>query len=78
MARYGGLWQAPDGFSHQEMSARLCISAGMMMQYSRHIDQERRTRGTKALLIVKNGLRHREMISGFASSAPLVKAKAQP
>jgi hypothetical protein len=30
--------------SHQEISAQLCMSLGMVMQYSKHIDQERLAR----------------------------------
>jgi transposase len=33
-----------DGFSHQEISAQLCISMNMVMRYSKHIDQERLAR----------------------------------
>jgi hypothetical protein len=33
-----------DGLSHQEISAQLCMSLGMVMRYSKHIDQERLAR----------------------------------
>jgi hypothetical protein len=33
-----------DGLSHQEISAQLCMSIGMVMRYSKHIDQERLAR----------------------------------
>jgi hypothetical protein len=33
-----------DGFSHQEISAQLCMSMNMVMRYSKHIDQERLAR----------------------------------
>jgi hypothetical protein len=33
-----------DGLSHQEISAQLCISLGMVMRYSKHIDLARLAR----------------------------------
>ena len=33
-----------DGLWHQEISAQLCMSLGMVMRYSKHIDQERLAR----------------------------------
>jgi hypothetical protein len=33
-----------DGLLHQEISAQLCMSLGMVMRYSKNIDQERLAR----------------------------------